>query len=366
LFARYDLKRAKEEISPDTFCCGTASLWRYKTLLPIHDDRSIVTLGEGMTPLLSAASLGKEIQIPRLMIKDEGINPTGTFKARGAAVGVSKLKELGTEHIVMTSSGNAGAAWATYCRRGGLHAHIFLPCDASESTQKECAAVGGDIRLFAGHISRGGKLSAALAHDHGWFEVNTMKEPYRLEGKKTMGYEIAEQLGWEMPDVILYPTGGGVGLVGIWKALGELEELGFIRGPRPKLVGVQYAGCAPLAKAFRENRTECEPWGEVNIIPGGMRSTKPFADYLVLQAVRETHGTMATVSIDETFQAWERTVKSEGVFCSPEGATTVAAAARLRQEGFIRESDRVVVLFTATGLKYTSLIKSEMPVIPDE
>ena len=266
----------------------------------------------------------------------------------------------------MSSSGNAGAAWATYCRRGGLQVHIVLPVNFSGSTQKECVAVGCDIRLYGGHISRGAKLSAALAREHGWFEVNTMKEPYRLEGKKIMGYEIAEELGWEMPEVILYPTGGGVGLIGIWKALGEMEELGFIRGPRPKLVSVQYEGCAPLAKAFRENRTECEPWGEVDAIPGGMRSTKPLADYLVLRAIRETHGTVATVTIGETLEAWDRTAKTEGVFCSPEGATTVAAAVKLRQQGFIRESGRVAVLFTATGLKYTSLIKSEMPAILDE
>ena len=363
IFARYDLKTAKQEITKDYLCKSVASLWRYEPFLPVRHSQNIVTLGEGMTPLLSMPLLGKELGIPLLMVKDEAQNPSSSFKGRGASVSVSRLKELGVSDIVMASSGNAGAAWAAYCKRGGLGAHIFLPVDSSESTQGECSMIGGDVKLFEGHMSRGGQLSGALAKEKNWFEVNTMKEPYRVEGKKTMGYEIVEQLGWKLPDVIIYPTGGGVGIIGMWKAFDELEQLGWIGSNRPKMVSVQYEGCAPLAKAFSENKLRSEPWGEVDIIPGGMRAVKPFADYLLLQVVRESGGTIVTVSKEETYAAWKLVGQSEGLFCSPEGATTIVAASKLKKDGFIKEEDRVVVFSTASGLKYLPLVEKNLPVV---
>ena len=363
IFARYDLEKAKYEIAKESLNLNVASMWRYQSLLPVRDARNIVSLGEGMTPLLSLPTLGKAIGVPFLMIKDEAQNPSSSFKGRGASASVSRLKELGVSDIVMASSGNAGAAWAAYCKRAGIGAHIFLPIDSSESTQGECSIIGGDVKMFEGHMSRGGQLSGALAKEKNWFEVNTMKEPYRVEGKKTMGFEIAEQLGWELPDVIIYPTGGGVGIIGMWKAFDEMEQLGWIGSDRPKMVSVQYEGCAPLAKAFRENKLSCEPWGEVDIIPGGMRAVKPYADYLLLQSVRESGGTIVTVGKAETLAAWKLVGESEGIFCSPEGATTIVAVGKLKREGFIKETDRIVAFFTASGLKYLPLVEKNLPVV---
>lgn len=362
LFARYDLEEAKKH-KDNLIDKGTHSLWRYKKLLPVKEEKNIVTLGEGLTPLLEMPKVGRALGIADLLIKDEGQNPSCSFKTRGASVGVSRLKELGVTDIVMSSSGNAGAAWAIYCKRGDINAHIFLPENASESTQKECSIVGGDVRLYGGHISVGGKLvKDAVAANKDWFDINTMQEPYRLEGKKTMGYEIAEQLNWDVPDMILYPTGGGVGLIGMWKAFNELKEIGLIKSI-PKLVCVQYEGCAPLVKAFEKCKENCEAWGEVDIIPGGMRSTKPFAAELVLKAVRETSGTCVSVSIQETHAAWELITNKEGIFCSPEGATTIAGAQKLRKTGFIKATDRVVCFFTAAGLKYLPLVQNKLSII---
>ncbi|KJS20977.1 MAG: hypothetical protein VR72_12565 [Clostridiaceae bacterium BRH_c20a] len=361
LFARYNLDEARKQ-KDKIIDSKIHSLWRYKNLLPVKDEKNIVTLGEGLTPLLEMPKVGEELGINNLFIKDEGKNPSSSFKTRGASVSVSRLKELGVTDIVMSSSGNAGAAWAIYCKRGNINAHIFLPEDASESTQKECSAVGGDVQLYRGHISIGSKLvKEAMDVNESWFDVNTMKEPYRLEGKKTMGYEIAEQFNWDVPDVILYPTGGGVGLIGMWKAFNELKEMGLIEFI-PKLVCVQYEGCAPLVKAFEEGKNTCQAWGEVDIIPGGMRSTKPFADELVLKALRETLGTAVSVSIQETYDAWMLITSNEGIFCSPEGATTIAAAKKLRESGFIQNTDRTVCFFTASGLKYLPLFGNKLSI----
>ena len=256
LLVAYDLDAARKVINRDTFKGRGASLWRYKELLPVSDDENIVTLGEGFTPLLHLTKAGETSGIKNLYIKDEGIIPTGTFKARGAAVGVSKAKELGVTTITMPTNGNAGAAWSIYGAKAGIKSVIVMPEDAPSITRNECAAAGADLYLVKGLISDCGKIVAASVKKHGWYDASTLKEPYRIEGKKTMGLEIAEQFGWKQPDVILYPTGGGVGIIGIYKALKELQEIGLVEGPLPRLVAVQAEGCAPIVKAFNETRAD--------------------------------------------------------------------------------------------------------------
>jgi threonine synthase len=252
-------------------------MWRYRELLPLRNTSKPVTLGEGYTPLLPLQWAAKR-GFSRVHIKDEGQNPTGTFKARGAALGVTRLRELGVSSIVLSSSGNAGDAWAAYARRAGMATTVYLPHDAPLATLTETALTGADVSTFTGHNSRGARLAQSHAEASGAFVPNTFQEPYRLEGKKTIGLEIAEQLGWEMPDVVLFPTGGGIGVVGIWKAFNELVELGWLTGKLPRFIITQYAGCAPIVEAFRSQRETCEPWGAIETLPGGLRSSKPIAD----------------------------------------------------------------------------------------
>ena len=336
-----------------------ANLWRYAELLPVQDAARAVTLGEGFTPMLPlqwAAMRG----FPNVRVKDEGRNPTGTFKARGAAVAVTRLRELGVDAVAVSSSGNAGDAWAAYCRRAGIEATIFLPDDAPSPTLVEAALTRQNVATFSGHNSRGGRLAQAHGAAHGEFVANTFQEPYRLEGKKTMGLEIAEQLGWRMPDVVLYPIGGGVGLVGIWKAFRELLELRWIEGPMPRFVVAQYSGCAPIVDAFRANRSSCDPWGEIDTLPGGLRAPKPIADFLVLQILRETGGAAIAVDNDEALDAVREVMVSDGLFICPEAATTIVALQELMQTNRIEPDEEVVVVSTGTGLKYASLFPIEL------
>lgn len=366
LLVAYDLEAARKEINRNTFKNRTASLWRYKELLPIKDDNNIVTLGEGLTPLLQLKKAGQKSDIKNLYIKDEGIIPTGTFKARGAAVGVSKAKELGIDTITMPTNGNAGAAWSIYGAKAGIKSVIVMPEDAPSITRNECAAAGADLYLVKGLISDCGKIVGACVKKHGWYDASTLKEPYRIEGKKTMGLEIAEQFDWNLPDVILYPTGGGVGIIGIYKALSELKELGLVSGPLPRLVAVQAEGCAPIVKAYNEKRADSEFFTNSQTIAFGINVPKALGDFLVLKALYKTNGTAKAVSDKAILEALKELASLEGNFVCPEGAAIYAAAKQLRQEGWIKADDKVVLLNTGAGIKYPDTLQIEVPYLEKE
>ncbi|MGH3661992.1 MAG: threonine synthase, partial [Micromonosporaceae bacterium] len=329
------------------------TMWRYHELLPVRDQRNVTTLGEGMSPLVPLPRLGSQLDIPRLLMKDEGVLPGGSFKTRGAAAGVSRARELGVAGIAMPTNGNAGAAWALYAARAGLPSLIAMPENAPEITRRECRAAGADLRLVAGHIGDAGKLIATeLADRPGYQDVSTLKEPYRIEGKKTMGLEIVEQLGWRTPDVIVYPTGGGVGIIGIHKALGELRELGMLDGPLPRLVAAQAAGCAPIVSAYAEGRSSSEPWPDPHTVAYGINVPKALGDFLILDAVRDTDGCAVAVDDAEILRQQTDCARLEGAFICPEGAAALVAAGQLRADGWIGADEQVVVLNTGTGLKY--------------
>jgi len=359
LLSRYDLDAVRATVSPTDLADRAASLWRYHELLPVSAPESVVSLGEGLTPLLALPRLGTHLGLPRLLMKDEGGLPTGTFKARGAATGVSRAKELGIDAIAMPTNGNAGAAWAAYCARAGLRCHIAMPAQAPEITKRECTGFGADLRIVDGLIGDAGAAVAAMVSAGGWFDAGTLKEPYRLEGKKTMGYEIAEQLGWRVPDVIIYPTGGGVGIIGIHKALLELQALGWIGDKLPRLVAVQAAGCAPIVRAFEAGARSSEPWADAHTVAFGITVPHALGDFLVLQAIYHTGGCAIAVSDDELLAASADAARLEGTFICPEGGATVAAARLLREQGWLAESDEVVLLNTGSGLKYPETLAGQ-------
>jgi threonine synthase len=364
LLARYDLERVAATVSPKDIAARPANLWRYHEVLPVRDEANIVTMGEGMTPLLPVTSSGAGIGLPGLLLKDESIIPTGTFKARGAAVGVSRAAELGVRGVAMPTNGNAGAAWAVYAARAGLRSLIAMPVDAPSITRAECAVAGAELYLVDGLIGDAGKLiNAAVRERSGYQEVSTLKEPYRLEGKKTMGYEIAEQLGWRVPDAILYPAGGGVGLIGIYKAILEMRELGWIGDKLPKLIAVQAEGCAPIVRAFESGAEVSEPFENARTIAFGITVPKALGDFLVLEAVRATGGTAVAVPDAELLAEQRRLAQSDGLFICPEGAACLAAAARLRESGWLSESDEVVVLNTGAGLIYPETVTVDVPTL---
>ena len=369
LLARYDLAAVRASVTPAEIASRPHDLWRYHEVLPVRDPAHITTLGEGMTPLLPLLTYGADIGIPGLLMKDEGLIPTGTFKARGAAVGVSRARELGVRAVAMPTNGNAGAAWSVYAARAGMGSLVVMPVDAPEITRRECVAAGAELYLVDGLINHAGALvNAAVAERDGYQEVSTLKEPYRIEGKKTMGYEIVEQLadrggGWEPPDVILYPAGGGVGLIGIHKALLEMRELGWIDGPLPRLVAVQSTGCSPIVDAFDAGLEESTLVEGTHTIAFGINVPKALGDFLVLQAVRETAGTAVAVT-DEDLLAETRVLASaEGTWVCPEGAACFVAARQLREGGWIGEAERVIVLNTGVGLKYPQTVPAEVPVL---
>ena len=365
LLARYDIERAGRTLTREALAARPATLWRYHEMLPVRDPRHIVTLGEGMTPLLPLARYGARIGVPKLVMKDEGLTPTATFKARGAAVGVSRAAELGVTGVAMPTNGNAGSAWAAYAARAGMSCLIAMPVDAPAITRTECVATGAELYLVDGLIGDAGKLiNAAVRERPGVQEVSTLKEPYRLEGKKTMGYEIVEQLGWQVPDVILYPAGGGVGLIGIYKALREMQELGWVGERLPRLVAVQAEGCAPIVAAFEAGAEVSEPFPNAHTIAFGITVPKALGDFLMLDAVRSTEGTAIAVSDKELLDEQRRLAADEGTFICPEGAACLAAARRLRETGFIGTGETVVVLNTGAGLKYPETIEVDVPTLP--
>jgi threonine synthase len=364
LLARYDLAGAGAQAEPSAFAGREPSLWRYHELLPVQSPEAIVTLGEGMTPVIGMPRLGAEWGIGRLAMKDEGLLPTGTFKARGAAVGVSRARELGITRIAMPTNGNAGAAWATYAARAGLEALIVMPVDAPLITRAECDITGARLYLVDGLMSDAGAISATAVAQQGYTDTSTLKEPYRLEGKKTMGLELFEQLGWRVPDVILYPTGGGVGLIGIYKALLECQQLGWLGAKLPRLVAVQAAGCAPIVRAWEEGAAESRMWANAATIAFGVTVPKPLGDFLILDAVRKTAGCAIAVDDEQTLAAQARVAATEGAFICPEGAACFAAAERLRKDGWIAEDDEVVVFNTGAGIKYPDTVRVHAPVLP--
>ncbi len=363
LLARYDLAAVRSSLRPADLSRRAPDLWRYHELLPVGREQAVTTLGEGMTPLLPMARYGERIGLPRLRMKDEGLIPTGSFKARGAAVGVSRAAELGVKRLALPSNGNAGAAWALYAARAGLAATVVMPLDAPEITRRECVAAAADLRLVDGLIGDAGRIVGELVAgaDGQVFDASTLKEPYRVEGKKTMGFEIVEQLGWRVPDVVIYPTGGGVGLIGIHKAMEELRELGWIAAETPRLVAVQADGCAPIVRAFERGEPESAPWGHAHTVAFGINVPKPLGDFLILQALAETAGTAVSVSDDELLADLREVASLEGAFVCPEGAAAFTAARKLRASGWLDADDQVVVLNTGAGLKYPQTVPADAP-----
>jgi threonine synthase len=352
LNARYDLVQLRETLRPEDLSRRGRGLWRWAELLPVRQAEFRLTLGEGDTPLLDLPHLGSRLGLHHLHLKDDSQNPTGSFKARGLGVAVSRAMELGVKEFVIPTAGNAGGALAAYAGRGRLQAHVFMPADAPRTNQREVKVAGADLRLVDGLINDAARLAAAEANEKGWFDVSTFKEPYRLEGKKTMGFELAEAFGWQLPDVIIYPTGGGTGLVGMWKAFAELEALGWIDSKRPRLVSVQAEGCAPLVRAFQQGKERAEPWDNAQTLAAGLRVPVLFADRLMLRVLRESNGNALTVSDAEIQLAQHELAVSEGVFAAPEGAAAWAGLKHLSQQGWVRPTEKVVLYNTGSGLKY--------------
>lgn len=363
LLARYDLDAAREHLSKEMVRGREPSLWRYHELLPVRSAEQVVTFGEGMTPLLPLQRVGRKMGMKQLFVKDEGVLPTGSFKARGAAVGVSRAKELGATVLAMPTNGNAGGAWAAYAARASIEAVIVMPEAAPVITRSECAISGAKLLLVHGLISDAAAIVSRAVRAYGWYDASTLKEPYRIEGKKTMGYEIAEQLQWDVPDVIVYPTGGGVGIIGIYKALRELQQMGWIGERLPRLVAVQASGCDPIVRAWREGKSESEFQQASNTIAFGINVPKALGDFLVLDAVRSSGGCALAVSDEEILHAQTLLASSEGLFACPEGAATLAAAHKLREANWLKEDERVVLLNTGTGLKYPDTVQVSVPVL---
>jgi len=356
LLARYDLQGAAKSLTKQRLTSRPPTLWRYHELLPVTDPSAIVSLHEAMTPILPLAATGAEMDIDHLLLKDEGVLPSGTFKARGASVGISKALELGVRNIAIPSNGNAGAAWSLYAARAGIHATVVTPQNAPLTPRKECVIAGATLYVIDGTIGDAGTVVQRACVKHNWYNVSTLKEPYRLEGKKTMGLEIAEQFGWSVPDVIIYPTGGGAGVIGIDKGLRELQEMGFIGAKFPRMVIVQAAGCAPLVRAFRQGEPESQSWQDPHTIAFGMRVPKALGDSQILEIVRRSGGTAICVTDEQIELERAATVRHEGLHVCPEGAAALAGARQLRASGWICEGERVLVMNTGSGLKYVDQI----------
>lgn len=350
LLAKYDLKRAAVSLNLESLKSRTPSLWRYAEVLP---DDPPVTLGEGMTALIPANRLGASMGLERLYVKDEGLNPTGSFKARGMTVAVTRAKQLGAKALAAPTAGNAGGALAAYAAAAGLPAVIVMPADTPAANVMECEAFGAEVVKLNGLISDCGKYVAERKEREGWYDVSTLKEPYRVEGKKTMGYELWEQLGGKLPDVIFYPTGGGVGLIGMCKAFDEMQEMGWIGAERPRMVAVQAAGCAPIVKAWEAHRDASEFFQNATTLASGLRVPGPLGDFLILRMLRQTHGTALTVTDDEMLMDGKELASLEGIFAAPEGAATVSAVRKLAASGWIKPRETVVLFNTGTGYKYT-------------
>jgi len=361
LLVRYDLAKAKAEWVRDQLRGGPHNMWRYGPVLPCRKADSVVSLGEGMTPLVRLSHLGAQLGAAALWLKDEGANPTDSFKARGVSCAISMCKELGIGKVAMPSAGNAAGALAAYAAAAGIEAHIFMPRDVPQANFIECQAYGAHVTLVDGLISDCGRMVAERKEREGWFDMSTLKEPYRIEGKKTMGYELAEQFGWELPDAILYPTGGGVGLIGMWKAFHEMRQLGWSSGAFPKMIAVQAEGCQPVVRAFQAGTESCEPWENAWTAASGLRVPKPLGDRLILTVLRESRGVAIAVSDAEMLEAGVELARAEGIFAAPEGAACVAAVKNLLAGGFLKPAERILIYNTGSGLKYLEAYATRFP-----
>jgi threonine synthase len=363
LMAIYDLDTIKKSIDKNKIKRRIPNMWRYRELLPIKNDSNIISFNEGFTPIIHLKVLAENFQHHNIFLKDEGRLPGASFKARGASVGVSKAVELGVKAIAIPTAGNAGGAWAAYGARAGIEVHVVMPIDAPEITKYECLVMGAQVYLVDGLISKAGEIVSQACEKFGWFSIATFNEPYRLEGKKTLGLEIAEQFEWTFPDVILYPCGGGVGLVGIWKAFKELKEIGWVNGNGPRMVAVQSDECAPVVKAFLENKKTCEFWPNANSIADGLRVPKPLADTLILNTIKESNGCAVAVKEKDIPSALLKLAQLEGLMICPEAAATVLAANTLLGSGWIKQNEKILIINTASGLKYSNIIKKQAKVL---
>jgi threonine synthase len=356
LLARYDLKAAASHLERDEVASRPIGMWRFRELLPVRDSKYQVTLGEGGKPILKLEQLGEQLGLNQLFLKDEGQNPTGSFKALGLAAAVSRALELGATEFVIPTAGNAGGALAAYAARAGVIAHVFMPHDAPLINILEVQMTGADLHLVNGLINDAGREAAEAAANSGWFDVSTLKEPYRLEGKKIMGYEVAEAFDWKLPDVIIYPTGGGTGLIGMWKAFDEMEALGWIGAKRPRMVVVQAEGCAPIVKAFHEGREVAEPWENAATLASGLRVPVAIGSRLMLQALKESDGTAVALSDNSIREAQSLLSSSEGIFPCMEGAATIGALRPLIEQGWLGPDEQILVFNTGTGLKHRLML----------
>ena len=361
LFARYDLDAVGRALSRDALAGREPTLWRYHELLPVRDPANVATLGEGFTPLLPAPRLGEALGLPRLLVKEEGLNPTGSFKARGMAVAVSRARELGLTRLAAPSAGNAGAALSVYASRAGLEALVVMPADTPTVPLIEAKVAGARAYVIDGLINDAGRI---VGEQRDYFNMSTLREPYRAEGKKTLGYELAEQLGWELPEAIVYPTGGGTGLVGMWKAFDEMERLGWIGSKRPKMYSVQAAGCAPVVRAYEQGVRSAELWQNAHTIASGLRVPVAIGDYLMLDAIRASGGSALAVTDEEIREATTLVGRAEGLWMAPEGAATAVAARKLRERGQIGAGERVVLFNTGAGMVYPDLQSADLPSWP--
>jgi threonine synthase len=355
LVVLYDLKKIRKAVKREELTKRPPNLWRYKEMLPLKSDQSILSLGEGYTPLIHARRLGEILEFNNLFIKDESQNPTGSFKDRGMAVAVARARELGVEELSVPSAGNAAVSMSAYAALAGMKSYVYLPKDIPKTFVIECISRGAKVKLVDGYVTHCGQYAAQDVAQYGRFDMSTLKEPYRIEGKKTMGFELAEQLDWNLPDVIIYPTGGGTGLIGMWKAFEELKNLGWIKTKLPRMVVVQAKGCSPIVRAFNEGKDSATPWRDAETIADGLRVPAAIGDFLILRTLKESKGTAIAVSDEAMLEAIMQIGATEGIFCCPEGAATLVAFKYLRAQDWIRESERVVLFNTAGGLKYAHL-----------
>jgi threonine synthase len=358
---RYDLDRISKTWNRENLDECAADMWRYSPVLPVNDQSNVISMGEGWTPLIRARRLGEQVGATNLWIKDEGLNPTGSFKARGLACAISMCRELGITKVAIPSAGNAAGALAAYAAAAGIEAHIFMPRDVPQANYIECKATGAHVNLVDGLISDCGRIVSERKAQEGWFDISTLKEPYRIEGKKTMGYEVAEQFDWQLPDAILYPAGGGVGLIGMWKAFFELETLGWIGAQRPKMIAVQSQGCQPVVRAFEQGADRSEFWENAATVAAGLRVPKPLGDALMLTAIRESSGCAIAVSDSDLLDDALALSAAQGMFAAPEGGACVAAVRKLIGSGFLKADERIVIYNTGSGLKYLEAFSTRIP-----
>ena len=355
LFPKYDLEKAKSILHKRDLKSRESNMWRYREIMPVEFKENIISLGEGWTPLVQANRLGELKGFSNLYLKNESINPTGSFKDRGMSVAISKAREFHLKNIAIPTAGNAGGSAAAYAAKAGQEAFIFMPNDTPKAFQVECDQYGANVEMIDGLISDCGKIVGERKEKEGWFDISTLKEPYRVEGKKTMGYELAEQFNWDLPDVIIYPTGGGTGLIGMWKAFDEMETMGWISSKRPKMISVQAKGCSPIVDAFDQGLDRAQPFQNPKTSALGLRVPSAVGDFLILNSIRESEGIALSVTDDELMTGTKEIGSSEGIFSAPEGGATLAALPKLLDRGIIKPNDRIVLFITGSGLKYVDL-----------